>query len=54
MARLEFSHEDKVRLINDIFTEALGKDFEYVVQAVREKMIRDGEIVEEEETNGTD
>ena len=52
MAGLEFSHEEQVKLINDIFMKVFGKDFFYVALAVKEKMIRDGEVKEEE--NGTD
>ena len=40
--------EDCRKFVNDVFNNVLGKDVDYVIQAVKEKMIRDGEIDGEE------
>lgn len=48
MAQVSMTEEDCRKFVNDVFNAVLGKDFNYVVQAVKEKMIRDGEIDGEE------
>lgn len=49
MAQVSMTEEDCRKFVDDVFNEVLGKDFNYVVQAVKEKMIRDGEIDGEED-----
>lgn len=39
------------KFVNDVFMNVLGKDFEYVVRAVYEKMEREGELGDEEADN---
>lgn len=53
MAHISMTEEDCVKFANKVFNTALGKDFNYVIQAVKEKMIRDGEI-DGQETEETD
>lgn len=48
------SHDQLKDTISKAFEECTGKDFEYVVQAVKEKMEREGEYVEEETTEESD
>ena len=48
MAQVSMTEEDCRKFVDDVFNAVLGKDFNYVVQAVKEKMIRDGEIDGEE------
>lgn len=48
MAQVSMTEEDCRKFVDDVFNAVLGKDFNYVVQAVKEKMIRDGEINGEE------
>ena len=48
MAQVSMTEEHCRKFVNDVFNAVLGKDFNYVVQAVKEKMIRDGEIDGEE------
>lgn len=49
MATVTMTDEDCRRFVNDVFNNVLGKDVDYVIQAVKEKMIRDGEIDGEED-----
>lgn len=48
MAQVSMTEENCRKFVDDVFNAVLGKDFNYVVQAVKEKMIRDGEIDGEE------
>jgi predicted neutral ceramidase superfamily lipid hydrolase len=41
MAEIKFSEESYKRFVNDAFENVIGKDFEYVVQAVKEKLERE-------------
>lgn len=52
MATVTFSKEDCKKWINDCFMTAIGKDFQYVLQAVKEKMIRDGEMEDDNKITG--
>ena len=46
---------DKLKdMMNEAFVNCVGKDLEYVVQAVKEKMEREEEHVEEEATAETE
>lgn len=48
MAQVFMTEENCRKFVDGVFNAVLGKDFNYVVQAVKEKMIRDGEIDGEE------
>lgn len=49
VATVTMTDEDCRKFVNDVFNNVLGKDVDYVIQAVKEKMIRDGEIDGEED-----
>ena len=53
MAQVSMTEENCRKFVDDVFNAVLGKDFNYVVQAVKEKMIKEGEI-DGEETEETD
>lgn len=48
VATAGMTEEDCRKFVNNVFNAVLGKDVDYVVQAVKEKMIRDGDIDGEE------
>lgn len=52
-AQVSMTEENCRKFVDDVFNAVLGKDFNYVVQAVKEKMIKEGEI-DGEETEETD
>lgn len=41
MAKLELNEEFVRRFVDEVFMKATGKDFGYVLQAVKEKMDRE-------------
>ena len=49
MATVTMTDENCRKFVNDVFNNVLGKDVDYVIRAVKEKMIRDGEIDGEED-----
>lgn len=51
MAVAVLTQEDCKSFVDDVFKAALGKDFDYVVRAVKEKMIRDGDSDECDQDN---
>lgn len=49
VAKVVMTEEDCRKFVNNVFNVVLGKDVDYVIQAVKEKMIKDGEIDGEED-----
>ena len=49
--KITMTQEQCRKFVDDVFMNTIGKDFDYVVQAVKEKMIREGEFDGEEADN---